>query len=488
MIYILMSKNTELAKIEIAETGRIVKVDEVYNKSALPVGSLRESVNLRDGLDSWWQGRSIPASREGLNRLLDSYNIASSSILAVKGLGLSLSDQYWIKPESAALSWDEINFFDNDFSQDIGEAFFSHEICNEHIDFRSPDNTSDGWLKKKWIIKNGERCLVKTGSSPFNQEPFNEVIASYIAKQLGIDSVQYDLYDDEQQGMCSICRNFITKDTELVSAYALAQLKHRPAGVSLYKHLLDVTEEQGISNAVESIDNMLILDYIIANKDRHAGSFGFIRDTNTLKYIGAAPIYDSGTSLWHNYSVLSKKIGEAPAAQPFYASQENQMHLVKQWDRFDFSKLKNLASFMMMIFEKNKLSEYERNKAITEAAAERLKSIQIHQHLAMQKYYGFNENIAAVFKTFKSNFQAVYNYYKEKFAAKDKIKYDPKIDKKLLKALLDDGFSIEKCKKIMMYSPNIKSRRMFELLCRSISHDEDYKKYFIDSIDKAENR
>lgn len=472
MIYILMSKNTKLARIEISETGRIVKVDEVYNKNALPVGSLRESVNLRDGLDSWWQGRSIPASREGLNRLLDSYNIASSSILAVKGLGLSLSDQYWIKPEGAVLSWDEINFFDNDFSQDIGEAFFNNEFCDEHIDFRSPDNTSDGWLKKKWIIRNGERCLVKTGSSPFNQEPFNEVIASYIAEQLGIDSVQYDLYEDEQQGVCSICRNFITKDTELVSAYALAQLKHKSAGVSLYAHLSEMAEEQGISNATESIDNMLVLDYIIANKDRHAGNFGFIREVNTLKYIGAAPIYDSGTSLWHNCSVLSNKIGEAPAAQPFYSSHENQINLVTQWDRFDFSKLKNLSDFMMITFEKNKLSEHERNKAIVEAAEERLKSIQIHQHLATQKYYGFKENVIATFKVFKSNFQAVYNYYKEKFVAKDKIKYDPKIDKKILKALLDDDFSIEKCQKIMMYSPNIKSKRMFEFLCRSISHDE----------------
>ena len=63
MIYILMSKNTKLARIEISETGRIVKVDVVYNKNALPVGSLRESVNLRDGLDSC--GRGVLFRRAG---------------------------------------------------------------------------------------------------------------------------------------------------------------------------------------------------------------------------------------------------------------------------------------------------------------------------------------------------------------------------------------------------------------------------------------
>lgn len=38
----------------------------------------------------------------------------------------------------------------------------------------SPDNTSDGWLKKKWTIIDGKRCLIKSGSAPFFQEPLNE--------------------------------------------------------------------------------------------------------------------------------------------------------------------------------------------------------------------------------------------------------------------------------------------------------------------------
>lgn len=38
----------------------------------------------------------------------------------------------------------------------------------------SPDNATDGWLKKKWEIINGKRFLIKGG----NQEPLNEVIAT----------------------------------------------------------------------------------------------------------------------------------------------------------------------------------------------------------------------------------------------------------------------------------------------------------------------
>ena len=54
------------------------------------------------------------------------------------------------------------------------------------LDFITPDNTSDGWLRKKWIIKNEKRCLIKSGSDPYRQEPFNEVIASLIMKNLNV--------------------------------------------------------------------------------------------------------------------------------------------------------------------------------------------------------------------------------------------------------------------------------------------------------------
>ncbi len=37
---------------------------------------------------------------------------------------------------------------------------------------------------------------------------------------------------------------------------------------------------------------MLIIDAITGNGDRHAGNFGWLRDTNTGAYISMAPLYD----------------------------------------------------------------------------------------------------------------------------------------------------------------------------------------------------
>ncbi|MDR3154072.1 MAG: hypothetical protein LBW85_07355 [Deltaproteobacteria bacterium] len=45
---------------------------------------------------------------------------------------------------------------------------------------------------------------------------------------------------------------------------------------------------------------MLAVDYLIANTDRHLNNFGALRNAGTLDWIGFAPVYDSGSSLWHD--------------------------------------------------------------------------------------------------------------------------------------------------------------------------------------------
>lgn len=49
---------------------------------------------------------------------------------------------------------------------------------------------------------------------------------------------------------------------------------------------------------IEAVDRMIILDYLIANEDRNQNNFSAIRNVETLEWIGATPIYDSGSSLW----------------------------------------------------------------------------------------------------------------------------------------------------------------------------------------------
>ena len=44
------------------------------------------------------------------------------------------------------------------------------------------------------------------------------------------------------------------------------------------------------------MNRMIAADYIIGNKDRHFGNFGFIRNVRDGRILGLAPMFDSGLS------------------------------------------------------------------------------------------------------------------------------------------------------------------------------------------------
>ena len=333
MKYILMHKKIEVAELSVDEThGGISSVDKIYNPEHFPLGVFDNGKANRKELNDWWRGRSIPASRNGLQETLGKLGESDIMSLVFKSYGLSLSDHYWVKPEGLDMKWDDVNYFDNEFSEDIGNLLFGGEMPDK-VDFHSPDNTSDGLLKKRWKIANGERILLKGGSNPFQQEPFNEVIASRFMKQLSVACVSYGLVWRDGYPY-SVCTDFITKDTELVPAHRLMKMKKQPNHENAYQHFVSCCTEVGL-NAVPFLDRMLTVDFIIANEDRHFHNFGLIRNPETLEFVAFAPIYDSGTSLCYNRNERQFHHYES---KPFYTDFNRQAALITSFDWIDKEK------------------------------------------------------------------------------------------------------------------------------------------------------
>ncbi len=170
MKYVLMHKNISVALLELDEnTGFILKVNELYDEKHLPYGiKVKNGIADRTALNDWWVNRSIPASRSGIMRALEVLKMNSTRMLLLRCFGLSLSDQYWIKPQNSNLQWSKINFFENSFSEVVGDVLLGKTDRTGNLDFSSPDNTSDGCLKKRWKIVGGKRCLFKSGEFIFN--------------------------------------------------------------------------------------------------------------------------------------------------------------------------------------------------------------------------------------------------------------------------------------------------------------------------------
>lgn len=383
----LMHKNTPVVDLVIdADSGIIDEAGHVHHEAHLPLGTITvsgvdEGKLSRHLLSKWWNGRTIPASRDSLERVLLELATPFASALAVKCYGLSLSDQYWIRPDGTDLEWSKVNFFQNEFSTDMGELLFGKEFPDRsRINAVSPDNTSDGWLEKKWIILDGKRLLMKGGSGPYQQEPLNELVACAVMKRLEITHIPYTLTFENGQPY-SLCETFVTPETELISSHHVAKTKKWAQEDSLHTHLLRCAGELGIPNVPPAIEKMLVLDYIIANTDRHHLNFGFLRHAETLEWLGFAPIYDSGTSLWHN----TQFVGRAPRSKSFEGTHEEQITLVRDFSWFDYRALHDLGGECAEIFAKSELIDEKRRDALVRAIEARVKEIEQMRNRSLAK-------------------------------------------------------------------------------------------------------
>ena len=346
---ILMNKNTEVIVLEyntiLNGFSEVYKIKNIEYAPLIIFNSYKENNNddiILTNLSEWFKGRGIPSWRDELDLLLSRLNITTPRELLDKAFGLSLSDQYWIKPYDSDILYNDINFFEHDFEDsDFVDLTFCSNISFDKINLMSPNNTTDGRLKKTWIIDNNKRYLLKSGYKSEVMQPFNEVLATKICERLNFYHVPYTLEVIYNQ-VLSKCPCFINANTELITAY---QVLHKNCDkINAYEDYVKILENNNILNAREYMEDMIILDYIILNEDRHLNNFGVIRNVETLKWKSMAPIFDNGQSLniidYNDEEVLAKGDGRF-----FYSptSFDDMLLNVKNINRYDLTKLDGIV-------------------------------------------------------------------------------------------------------------------------------------------------
>ena len=105
---------------------------------------------------------------------------------------------------------------------------------------------------------------------------------------------------------------------------------------------------------------MFLFDYLINNADRHYGNFGFIRNVQTRKFLGMAPIFDNGNSLWYLQLNKRMKLKDQPA-KPFCDTHAEQVMLLGnsavRWGSLTESLLWQIVED---VYSKNDLFDTER--------------------------------------------------------------------------------------------------------------------------------
>ena len=373
MNYILKHKNIDVAALKIDPVNYSFRKVELLDVGHFPVGTTAAAPSLYD----WWISRNIPASREGAKRYFRENKISGVSEFALRTYGLSLTDQYWIVPEKDThITWESVNFFDNEF---IGGK--SHVFVLEAGGI-TPDRATSGQLPKRWVIEDGVRFLIKRGMPNEYLEAYNEKIGSIVCKHLGINHVDYDVVIESDivsvNTVSSKCACFIDRDTELVTANQLLESDPFAVG-SLYNHFINCFNSAGVPKAVAKIDEMLVLDYIIANTDRHYWNFGLIRNADMLETVSFAPLFDFGNSMWHRTDIEKIIPGMDVVSysnNPFTASHKEQIKNVSDFSWFDSSALKAAADEVENVLLLNPRCSARRTQNTIGAFKERVSEIE----------------------------------------------------------------------------------------------------------------
>lgn len=351
----LMNKNNKVIDFDYdTELNVIYKIYHSYkeNEKYAPLGIIDQKVGInRNGLLNWFKNRLIPETRDCIDEYLKKYNgdynLFMIDIIS-KRHGFNLSDQYWVKLPNEEIKWEDGNYFDNSFSEDTGKKIINKKTFSSSI----PSSSTNGNLFKKWIIEDNDRFLLKGGTT-LKQEPFNEVVATKLYERLLSDDiyVKYELYKEKNSNkIFSKCKCFITRDTELISAWDIIKTTKKKGNENDFDFFIRCSDILKIPNVRDYMNKMLICDYILGNSDRHYNNFGVIRNVNTLEYVGMAPIFDNGNSLG-----IIRNDQDKLTMAPFYKDPKKQLELVNDLSFFDIEKLDGFLLETKSILRKNAL-------------------------------------------------------------------------------------------------------------------------------------
>ena len=281
------SATTDTSEPEI----QILWIDE-GNRSLLPL----DLTLTPEGLSRWLRRRTIPKNRAYVHNLLSKCGLNLNRPLSIINIckGLSLNDCYWVVQEDNDDVFEKVNLYDNPFSNVLAElAFTGYGSSLRSSLFSSPEFTTNGMLRKCWRRIGGKVYLYKggtEGASNTGFEPYSEFYAAQIAAAMGVRAIPYGL--SRWKGvLCSTCELFTSKEYSYI-----------PVGHLVTKGGMDAVKAYYESLGAEfmaALHEMLVLDAVICNVDRHFGNFGVMVDNRTNTVVSPAPLFDHGNSLFN---------------------------------------------------------------------------------------------------------------------------------------------------------------------------------------------
>jgi hypothetical protein len=246
--------------------------------------------------EDWLISRAVDSSRPNSRLLKKLLKLKHTDDLntVLYAHAATVTDNLWFRFEHEDLTWDKVRFRENHFV-DLALSGRFLEIQDNKLEqlrhSRTPELTNIGSFEKAWKLEGGTWYLYKRGTS---LERFSELFIYALGKQLGFDMAEYEPSEgyvkskDFTGGIYNFdpTASIVDDSVDEVEIYQ----KLRTLNPSLTKAYLDI----------------VYLDALVFNVDRHTYNFGFLRNQETGAVIAMAPNFDN------NIALISRGYGESP--------------------------------------------------------------------------------------------------------------------------------------------------------------------------------
>lgn len=267
------------------------EIAQIVNDDLIPieVGLLPLYLQRNGGLVEWLESRAIDRHRTNsrlLKRVLR-LTSAEDAEVSMRVNGSTITDTYWIRlDEETSLEYNQVRFSQNYFDNLalLGDPDSFNQVNRpEIINSRTPELTNIGSFEKCWRLENGQWWLYKLGNQ---LEVFSELFIHELGNLMGFSMAYCEAWD---KGIKS--RDFTNG----------AKLNYEPARSLVgdevdYAFNYNRIKELNEAMAREYLD-ILLLDTICFNMDRHTENYGFLRDPETGVFLSMAPNFDNNIAL-----------------------------------------------------------------------------------------------------------------------------------------------------------------------------------------------
>ena len=290
--YFLMNNNSKLLLFSVC----IDELSQCYCKELeryvadelLPLGF--------SNIQAWTDRRNYAKHKYHLQRWPKEWQLDTISGFLDVTHALGLNDTLWVRRADDNLSCENVSLYSNEFSDVVAKTAFSKGLQGLKLSSTSPEFTSEGSFEKCWVRdKTGCIKLYKKGSEGFANaglEPYSEYYASQLSAFICRSSVSYNLRYFKKH-LVSACSMFTDEDNGFVPIYKYLDNSRSYR----FAEIIAFLEQFGLE---DDFRDMIVLDAVILNPDRHFGNFGFIVDNDTFRIKSFVPVFD------HNMALLAR--------------------------------------------------------------------------------------------------------------------------------------------------------------------------------------